>query len=121
MDQTATLNPIETAGPEATDTLAKCVAPVAAAHPGMSGLLPLREGREAFAARALLADTAERTLDVQYYIWRNDMSGTLLLDSLRRAADRGVKVRLLFDDINTSGLDGLLAALDAANPVSRKR
>lgn len=73
----------------------------------------MRDGREAFAARALLADAAERTLDIQYYIWRNDMSGMLLFDALRRAADRGVRVRLLLDDNNTSGLDTLLAALDA--------
>lgn len=75
--------------------------------------MELPDGREAFAARALLADAAERTLDIQYYIWRNDMSGTLLLDALRRAADRGVRVRLLLDDNNTAGLDTLIAAIDA--------
>src|SRR6185436_1501527 len=116
MEETATLDQdrrAEPAGIDSNDTLTKCVAPLAGAHPGLSGLLPLREGREAFAARALLADAADRTIDVQYYIWRNDMSGTLLLDSLRRAADRGVKVRLLLDDINTWGMDSWLAALDA--------
>lgn len=82
-------------------------------HPGKSGIVELRDGREAFAARALLADAAERTLDIQYYIWRNDMSGTLLFDALRRAADRGVRIRLLLDDNNTAGLDTLIAALDA--------
>lgn len=59
-----------------------------------------------------LADVAERTLDVQYYIWHRDMSGTLLFDALRRAADRGVRVRLLLDDNTTSGLDEVLGALD---------
>ena len=82
-------------------------------HPGKSGIVELRDGREAFAARALLADAAERTLDIQYYIWRNDMSGTLLLDALRRAAVRGVRIRLLLDDNNTAGLDTLIVALDA--------
>lgn len=61
----------------------------------------------------MLAQAAERTLDVQYYIWRNDMTGTLLFSALRRAANRGVRVRLLLDDNNTSGLDTELAALDA--------
>src|SRR5688572_29153860 len=61
----------------------------------------------------LLANVAERSLDVQYYIWRNDLTGALLLDALRRAADRGVRVRLLLDDNNTSGLDDVIAALDA--------
>jgi len=87
--------------------------PLTRTHSGLSGIVPLREGRDAFAARALLADAAERTLDVQYYIWRNDMSGTLLLDALRRAANRGVRVRLLLDDNNTLGLDAIIAELDA--------
>jgi putative cardiolipin synthase len=83
------------------------------AHPGRSGVYPLADGRNAFAARVLLAQTAERTLDVQYYIWHNDMTGTLLFAALREAAERGVRVRLLLDDNNTQGLDSLLAALDA--------
>jgi len=92
--------------------LAAACEPRASAHPGMSGVVPITDGRDAFAARALLADAAERTLDVQYYIWHNDRSGTLLLDALRRAADRGVYVRLLLDDNNTTGFDDILAALD---------
>jgi putative cardiolipin synthase len=82
-------------------------------HRGRSGVFALRTGGDAFAARVLLADAAERTLDVQYYIWHADMSGTLLLDALRRAAARGVRVRMLLDDNNTSGLDGTLAAFAA--------
>jgi len=89
------------------------VAPLVAAHPGVSGIHPLRDAREAFAARYLLARAAERTLDVQYYIWRNDLSGTLLMKALVDAADRGVRVRLLLDDNNTSGLDTILAAVDS--------
>jgi putative cardiolipin synthase len=61
----------------------------------------------------LLANAAERTLDVQYYIWRADMSGTRLLDALRRAAARGMRVRMLLDDNSTSGLDSTLAAFAA--------
>ena len=78
----------------------------------MAGVFALRDGRDAFAVRILLADAAEISLDVQYYIFRNDTSGTLLLAALRRAADRGVHVRLLLDDNNTKGMDRLLAALD---------
>ena len=92
--------------------LDRAVQPGIDAHPGLSGVVALADGREAFAARALLANAAERTLDVQYYIWHNDTTGTLLFDALRRAADRGVKVRLLLDDNNTAGLDPVLAALD---------
>lgn len=82
-------------------------------HPGKSGVFALSNGRDAFAARVLLADAAERTLDAGYYIWHNDMSGTMLFSALRRAAARGVRVRLLLDDNSTAGLDAVLAALDA--------
>ncbi len=85
-----------------------------AAHPGLSGIDPLAKPLEAFAARVDLVRTAQRTLDVQYYIWRNDLTGTLLLEALREAADRGVRVRLLLDDNGIpSSLDATLAALDA--------
>ncbi|WP_374011340.1 phospholipase D family protein [Massilia sp. Se16.2.3] len=93
--------------------LGRAVSAGVAAHPGKSGIYPLADGRNAFAARVLLAQAAERTLDVQYYIWHQDMTGTLLFAALREAAERGVRVRLLLDDNNTAGLDPLLAALDA--------
>ena len=92
--------------------LGTAIVPLAAAHPGLSGFVPLAAGRDAFAARALLAQRAERSLDLQYYIWRDDLTGMLLLDALREAAARGVRVRLLLDDNNTAGLDPVLAALD---------
>lgn len=95
-----------------TTRLGQAVAPLAAGHPGLSGVYPLSDGRDAFAARVLLARAAERSLDVQYYIWRNDLTGTLMLDALRSAAARGVRVRLLLDDNNTAGFDPVLAALD---------
>src|SRR3977135_3540855 len=91
--------------------LGRAISPMVDAHPGVSGIYPLPDGRDAFAARARLAQGAERTLDIQYYIWRNDLSGTLLFEALRSAADRGVRVRLVLDDNDTSGLDTLLASL----------
>ena len=100
-----------------TDTddtrLGRAIAPQIAAHPGLSGIHPLLDARNAFAARVLLARTAERSLDVQYYIWHPDMSGTLMFEALHEAAERGVRVRLLLDDNNAAGLDPILAALDA--------
>ena len=93
-------------------TLAATIRPLVAAHPGVSGLVALDEGGDAFAARIQLADAAEHSIDAQYYIWHHDNAGTLLLQALLRAADRGVKVRLLLDDNNTDGLDDVLAALD---------
>jgi putative cardiolipin synthase len=100
-----------------TDTdatrLGRAIAPRLVAHPGRSGIHPLQDAREAFAARMLLARTAERSLDVQYYIWRQDLSGTMLFEALRDAAERGVRVRLLLDDNSTSGMDATLAVLDS--------
>ena len=93
--------------------LARAVLPLTEAHPGVSGLVALDEGGDAFAARIQLADAAEHRIDAQYYIWHHDNAGTLLLQALLRAADRGVRVRLLLDDNNTAGLDDTLAALDA--------
>lgn len=100
-----------------TDTaqtrMGRALAPLAAAHPGRSGARPLLDGREAFAARYVLAGMAERSLDVQYYLWHPDTSGSLLAQALWDAAERGVRVRLLLDDNNTGGLDTEIAALDA--------
>lgn len=97
----------------ADTSLGRAIAPMVEAHPGKSGIVALTDDLDAFAVRVLLAQAAERSLDVQYYIWQQDLSGTLLLEALHRAADRGVRVRLLLDDNNTRGLDKLLAALDA--------
>ncbi len=93
--------------------LGKAISPLADTHAGLSGIHPLADARDAFAARMSLVRAAERTLDVQYYIWRADMTGTLLLEALYEAADRGVRVRLLLDDNGIAGLDDELAALDA--------
>jgi cardiolipin synthase C len=96
-----------------TTALGRALATPVAEHPGLSGIYPLPDPRAAFAARMFLAHAAQRTLDVQYYIWRDDLTGTMLLEQLHEAADRGVRVRLLLDDNGTSSLDTTLAALDA--------
>lgn len=97
----------------AATRIGQAVAPLAAAHPGASGVHALPDGRDAFTARMLLAQAAERSLDVQYYIWHQDITGTLLFAALRAAAERGVRVRLLLDDNNTAGLDPMLSLLNA--------
>jgi putative cardiolipin synthase len=100
-----------------TDTaqtmLGRAIAPLAAAHPGLSGVHPLPHGRDAFAARLILIEAAERSIDAQYYIWRDDRTGHIINRALYEAAERGVRVRLLLDDNRTQGLDALLATLDA--------
>lgn len=82
-------------------------------HPDLSGIYLLPEPRLAFAARTKLAKYAEKTLDVQYYIWQKDTTGMMLLHELQQAAERGVRVRLLLDDNGTGGLDTELMALNA--------
>ncbi|MEQ3697441.1 MAG: phospholipase D family protein [Pseudomonadales bacterium] len=81
-------------------------------HPEQSGFLVLADGVDSFVARIKLIEKAEVSLDVQYYIWHNDSTGLLLANALLEAADRGVRVRLLLDDLDTSGKDLGLSALN---------
>jgi putative cardiolipin synthase len=74
-------------------SIGKDLAGLEAQHPGESGVRIIRDGRPAFTARVVLADLAEQTLDVQYFLWESDATGRILADHLMRAADRGVRVR----------------------------
>ncbi|MCJ7815461.1 MAG: phospholipase D-like domain-containing protein, partial [Xanthomonadales bacterium] len=90
-----------------------------AAHPGLSGAYPLGTGMEALAARVVLARAAEQSLDIQYYIWHGDTSGRLLLKELLDAADRGVRIRLLLDDLGVGAAnDDAFLLLEAYPQVS---
>jgi putative cardiolipin synthase len=84
-----------------------------AEHPGLSGVRLLSRGTDAFLTRLALAEAAERSLDIQYYIWHNDTTGKILAERVLRAADRGVRVRLLLDDIGAAARDGTLLAIDS--------
>ena len=78
-----------------------------------SGVHLLYQGPDAFLARLALADAAERSIDAQYYIWHNDTTGRLLLAWLLRAADRGVRVRILIDDVGSAANDMNLLLMTA--------
>src|SRR5512133_875550 len=93
--------------------LAAVVRPRVAAHPGQSGVHALADAHDAIAARLVLADAARRSLDVQYFIWNKDLVGKVLLERLLRAADRGVRVRLLLDDLGTMPSDAVLLTIDS--------
>ncbi len=97
----------------AATRLGRAVAADVAVHTGKSGIHAIPTPADAFAARVLLASAADKSLDVQYYIWNGDQTGYLLYDAVWRAAERGVRVRILLDDANTGGLDETIAALDA--------
>ena len=77
-----------------------------------TGVYPLHSGMQAFVARMAVIAVAQRSLDLQYYIWHADSSGKLLANQLLQAAERGVRVRLLLDDLDTEGKDAGLLRLD---------
>ncbi|MEZ5487836.1 MAG: phospholipase D family protein [Steroidobacteraceae bacterium] len=93
--------------------LDRALEPMLAGHPGHSGVVLINDGFDAFAVRALAARSAGRSLDLQYYMWRDDLCGRLLALEVWRAAERGVRVRMLVDDMNAHGLDRQMLALDA--------
>jgi len=79
-------------------------------NPDKNGVIELPHGRDAFAARIVLAQQAERSIDTQYYMWHQDTVGRSLVYALINAADRGVRVRLLVDDMyGSDGQDTWLA------------
>lgn len=83
-------------------SLAMAVSEQKEIHPDLSGYHPIVTGANAFASRSILTDMATRSIDAQYYIWHDDQAGQLLLKDLWDAAERGVIVRLLIDDFNSS-------------------
>jgi cardiolipin synthase C len=94
-------------------TLDDLIAGVEARHPGESGFRLVREGPEAFAIRAASARLAGRSIDVQTYIWHADLTGGFLAGTVLQAADRGVRVRLLVDDMDARAKNYGFAALHA--------
>ncbi|MCC6196624.1 MAG: phospholipase D family protein [Burkholderiales bacterium] len=98
------------ADPAQTD-LGQAAAARLSAQPGASGFHVLDSGLDALAMRAGLADAAQRTLDLQYYALIADTTTQLLIHRVIRAAKRGVRVRLLVDDLYAVGKDLHLAAL----------
>ena len=112
-----------------TTTLGRVIATKADQHPGQSGFLLLSSGLDAFVARAVLANQAERSIDVQYYLYHPDLIGKLFTEQLIRAAERGVRIRLLVDDMALGNGDLGPAALDQIanievriiNPFSRNQ
>ncbi|WPO99830.1 phospholipase D family protein [Pseudomonas sp. HR96] len=84
-------------------------------HGGRSGFRLLPNSGEAFRARAELIRNAQKSLDLQYYIVHDGVSTRALVDELLKAADRGVRVRILLDDLTSDGLENIIATL-AAHP-----
>jgi len=97
-------------------------------HPGPSGFYPLVDGMSALGARIRLIEAAERSIDAQYFLMKGDTAGWIFTGALVAAADRGVRVRFLLDDVFTTVKDEELALLNnhpnievrLFNPVSRR-
>ncbi len=114
-----------------TDTadtaLGKSVGRWTQAHDGLSGFYPLSQGMDALGVRLRLAETAEKSIDLQYFLMKNDTAGVVLINALLKAADRGVRVRFLLDDIFTKTPDRSLLLMNQHsnievrlfNPISR--
>ncbi|MFW2437986.1 MAG: phospholipase D family protein [Arenicellales bacterium] len=93
-----------------------------------NGFYSLSKGKDAFGARLVLMKRAERSIDVQYFLMKPDNAGLVFTEKLMEAADRGVRVRLLLDDIFTTVDDGYFSFMNAHpnievrifNPISRK-
>lgn len=105
----------DTVAPMSADqrrALHEAIDALTAKHPNQTGVYLLGQGTDAFAARLAAIMSAEKSLDLQYYIWDSDVTGMLLLQALRQAAERGVRVRLLIDDNNTLGNDPIFITLN---------
>ncbi|KDP83785.1 cardiolipin synthase [Cupriavidus sp. SK-3] len=113
LPEPASRTPSQALADTAGTRLGRALAPGQAQHPGQSVFYPLSSGPDALVARLALARGAERSLDLQYYIFDGDLTGKTLLAAVVAAADRGVRVRLLLDDLHLSGQDRELAAIDA--------
>jgi putative cardiolipin synthase len=100
--------------PEVTK-IGRTVDALAKPHAGLSGFQLFASGSDAFTLRVQMADRAERTLDVQYFIFKDDTTGKLLMSAILNAASRGVRVRILMDDSEARGQDDRVGAL-AGNP-----
>ena len=89
-----------------TDTgdtaLGKSVADWVALNEGLSGFYPLRQGMDALGVRLRLAEIAEKSIDMQYFLMKLDTAGAVIAKALLKAADRGVRIRFLIDDIFTT-------------------
>jgi putative cardiolipin synthase len=122
---------IETHAIEPSDStrLGAAFTPQERLHPNETAFHLLPDGVDALLSRIVLAEAADRTLDLQYYIWHDDLTGRHLANAVLRAADRGVRVRVLLDDLGTGADDQVLLAIASHpniqirlfNPVASRR
>ena len=98
--------------PDSASNLGKALAPMMQKHPKQSGFLLLPKGKDAFLIRVAMIEAAQRSIDMQYYSVADDRTGKLMLEALIKAADRGVRVRVLVDDLHAERTENTLLVLD---------
>jgi putative cardiolipin synthase len=101
----------------AATLLGRLAANSAQGHGGLTGVRVLDSGADAFTERLALIESAQHSIDAQYYIWNSDLTGQYMAQAIHAAAERGVHVRLLLDDINVAGRDATIAALDSHHNI----
>ncbi len=107
--------------------LGKFAARETAQHDGRSGFYPLNKGMDALGVRLRLAERAEKSIDMQYFLMKLDTAGAVMANALLKSADRGVRIRFLLDDVFTSVPDRTFLLMDQHpnieirifNPISR--
>ncbi len=103
-----------------TSTLAQRLAPLRQQYPNLTGYHVLTNPEDALGARLTLIAQAEKTIDIQYYIWENDAVGAWVFHALLESARRGVKVRIFVDDNNAQAIEGILLALSQHQNIEVK-
>src|SRR6202040_857955 len=99
--------------PSLESSLGKAFLPLAKSHGSDSGFRMISTGIDGLTARVEMIDAAQGSLDVQSYIFRADESGNLIVQALLRAAERGVRIRILVDDGESVAGDGKILSLSA--------
>ncbi len=111
----ATRPPVPTSFLSKPETIAQATKKRTVRREGTSGFEMMADGKEAYLARLAVVESAQKTLDFQYFIWADDVCGTVFADRLLAAADRGVKVRMLLD-ITHGAQSEVKSATLAAHP-----
>lgn len=106
--------------PKNSQPLTKALVSLGTNFPDQSGAYIFEKGEEALLARAWLTDHAEKSINVQYFIWSTDNIGILAAEALLRAAERGVKVRVIVDDLLIDAPSRIMLALNAHPGVTIK-
>jgi len=108
--------------------LGKTAAHYTAQNYGLSGFYPLKQGMDSLGVRLRLAEKAEKSIDMQYFLMKHDTAGTVMANAMLKAADRGIRVRFLLDDVFTTVSDRSFLLINQHpnieirlfNPVSRR-